>query len=99
MFRELDVGQSAQLTLSHDGTPSSAAVEALWQAIAEDRAGDAIALMQADPALVGACDMYGVTALHLAAWKHDPAKVGWLLDHGASPGALALRDSSPILGR
>jgi ankyrin repeat protein len=35
----------------------------------------------------------GVTPLHLAAWKHDPAMVGWLLDHGASPGALALRDS------
>src|SRR5262249_42270931 len=31
------------------------------------------------------------TPLHLAAWKHDPTLVGWLLDHGASPAALALR--------
>src|SRR5262249_58813690 len=27
------------------------------------------------------------------AWKHDPALVGWLLDHGASPGARALTDA------
>ena len=79
--------------LSHDGTPSSAAVDALRQAIAEGRAAEAIALMEADPALIGACDVYGVTPLHLAAWKHDPAMVGWLLDHGASPDALALRDT------
>ncbi len=79
--------------LSHEGTATSAAVDALRQAIAEGRAAEAIALMEADPALIGACDIYGVTPLHLAAWKHDPAMVGWLLDHGASPGALALRDS------
>jgi ankyrin repeat protein len=79
--------------LSHEGTATSAAVDALRQAIALDRAAEAIALMEADPALIVACDIYGVTPLHLAAWKHDPAMVGWLLDHGASPGALALRDS------
>ena len=79
--------------LSHDRTPSSAAVDELRQAIAEGLAAEAIALMEADPALIGACDVYGVTPLHLAAWKHDPAMVGWLLDHGASPGALALRDT------
>ena len=42
--------------------------------------------MEADPALIGTCDLHGVTPLHLAALKHDPALVGWLLDHGASPG-------------
>jgi ankyrin repeat protein len=79
--------------LSHDGRSTSAAVDALRQAIAEDRTAEAIALMEADPALIGACDDYGVMPLHLAAWKHDPALVGWLLDHGAAPGPLALRDS------
>ena len=67
-----------------------AAVDALRQAIVVGRAAEAIASMEADPALIGACDVYGVTPLHLAAWKHDPALVGWLLGHGASPGALAL---------
>jgi ankyrin repeat protein len=79
--------------LSQEGAPTRAAVDALRQAIAEDRAAEAIALMEADPALIGACDVYGVTPLHLAAWKHDPAMIGWLLDHGASPSALALRDT------
>jgi ankyrin repeat protein len=78
--------------LSHEGTSTRTAVSALRQAIAEGRTAEAIALMEADPALIGACDVFGVTPLHLAAWKHDPTMVGWLLDHGASPGALALTD-------
>jgi ankyrin repeat protein len=76
-----------------EGPATSAAVDTLRQAIVEGRAAEAIAMMEADPALIGACDVYGVTPLHLAAWRHDPALVSWLLDHGASPGALALRDS------
>lgn len=76
--------------LSHEGTSTTAAVDVLRQSIAAGRAADAIALMEADPPLIGACDIDGVTPLHLAAWKHDPALVGWLLDHGAAPGALAL---------
>lgn len=79
--------------LSREGAPTRVAVDALRHAIAEDRATEAIALMEADPALIGTPDVYGVTPLHVAAWKHDPVLVGWLLDHGASPGALALRDS------
>jgi ankyrin repeat protein len=77
--------------LNHEETATRAAVDVLLQAIAEGRAAEAIALMEADPALIGACDVNGITPLHLAAWKHDPAMMGWLLDHGASPGALALR--------
>ena len=76
--------------LNHEETATRAAVDALRQAIAKGRTVEAIALMEADTALLGACDVYGVTPLHLAAWKHDPALVSWLLDHGASPGALAL---------
>jgi ankyrin repeat protein len=82
--------------LSHGVTSTSAAVDGLRQAIAEGRAAEAIALMEADPALIGACDVNGVTPLHLAAWKHDPALVGWLLDHGASPGALAFHAAGKI---
>jgi ankyrin repeat protein len=88
--REEDVRRAR---LSHEESPESAAVDALRQAIAEGRATEAIALIEADPALIGAGDVYGVTPLHVAAWKHDPAMVGWLLDHGASPGALALRSA------
>jgi ankyrin repeat protein len=78
---------------NQEGTSTRTSVDALRQAIANGRTAEAITLMKADPALIGACDAHGVTPLHLAAWKHDPALVGWLLDHGASPGALAQRDS------
>lgn len=79
-----------RVRLSHGGAFTGTAVDALRRAIAEGRAAEAIALMEADPALIGACDVDGITPLHMAAWKHDPALVGWLLEHGASPGALAL---------
>jgi ankyrin repeat protein len=85
--------ENRRVRLSHVGKSTSAAVDELRQAIAEGRAAEAIALMEADPALIGACDVDGITPLHLAAWMHDPALVGWLLDHGAPPGPLALRDS------
>jgi ankyrin repeat protein len=77
--------------LSREGKSTATTFDALWQAIAEGRAAEAIALMEAEAALIGACDLYGATPLHLAAWKHDPAMVRWLLDHGASPGAAAAR--------
>lgn len=89
--------------LSHGVKFTGTAVDALRQAIAEGRTAEAIALMEADPALIGACDLSGVTPLHLAAWKHDSAMVGWLLDHGASPGAVAsraaMRCDSPESGK
>ena len=68
------------------------AVDALRHALIEGRGAEAIALMEADPTLIASCDLNAVTPLHIAAWKHDPAMVGWLLEHGAPPGALALRE-------
>jgi ankyrin repeat protein len=82
--------ENRRARLYQEGTSTRTAVDALRQAIAKGRAAEAIAMMEAEPALIGASDMYGVTPLHLAASKHDPALVGWLLDHGASPGAIAL---------
>jgi ankyrin repeat protein len=83
-----------RVRLSQEEAPTTrTAVDALREAIAEGRTAEAFALMEADPALIGACDMNGVTPLHMAAWKHDAAMVGWLLDHGASPAALALTDA------
>jgi ankyrin repeat protein len=81
--------ENRRARLNHEWAVTSAAVEALRKAVAEGRPAEAIALMEADPVLIGACDVYGVTPLHLAAWMHDPALVGWLLDHGATPGARA----------
>jgi ankyrin repeat protein len=88
--------ENRRARLSHEGTSTRAAVDALRQAIAKGRTAEAIALMEADPALIGACDMQGVTPLHRAAWKHDPALVGWLLDHGALVDARNVEGKTPL---
>ncbi len=76
--------------LSHETSITNAAIDALLQAIHKGDATAAIAMLEQDEALIRVCDVQGVTALHLAAWKHDPAMVNWLLEHGASPNSLAL---------
>jgi ankyrin repeat protein len=88
--------ENRRLRLSPEETPTRTAVDALRQAIAERRTADAIALMEADPALIGACDMRGVTPLHRAASKHDPALVGWLLDRGALVDARNVEGKTPL---
>jgi ankyrin repeat protein len=80
----------------HEETSPRTAVDALRQTIAKGRTAEAIALMEADPALIGACDMHGVTPLHLAARKHDPALVGWLLDRGALADARNVEGKTPL---
>ncbi len=80
-----------RIRLSHDrSTTMGTAINALLQVIDKGQTAEAIALMEAEPSLVLACDIQGVTPLHLAAWKHDPTMVAWLLDQGASPSVLAL---------
>jgi ankyrin repeat protein len=88
--------ENRRARLSPEEAPTRAAVDALRQAIAEGRAAEAIALMEADPALICACDLYDVTPLHLAAWKHDPAMVGWLLDRGALVDARSIEGKTPL---
>jgi ankyrin repeat protein len=80
----------------HEEASTRTAVDALRQAIAKGRTAEAIALMEADPALIGACDMHGVTPLHLAARKHDPALAGWLLDRGARVDARNVEGKTPL---
>lgn len=77
--------------LSRQETIASETVNALQRLIAQGRTAEAIGFMEANPELIGACDLDGVTPLHVAAWRHDPELVGWLLEHGASPNAYASR--------
>lgn len=77
--------------ISQKETPSRPEVDKLLKVIADGHFTEAISLMDDNSTLIGACDVHGVTPLHVAAWKHDPAIVGWLLDHGASPAACAQR--------
>lgn len=88
--------ENRRLKLSHEVTSPRAAIDALWQAIAAGRSAEAIALMEAGSALIGTCDMNGTTPLHLAARKHDPALVGWLLDRGSIVDARDIEGKTPL---
>jgi hypothetical protein len=89
--------ENRRARLSPDEEPTSrTAVDALRQTIAQGRTAEAIALMEADSALVGAGDMQGVTPLYLAARKHDPALVGWLLDRGALVDSRNAEGKTPL---
>lgn len=88
--------ENRRARLSSEELPTGTAVDALLQAIAERRTAAAIALMEGDPALIGACDVRGVTPLHLAARKLDTTIVGWLLDKGVPVDARDVEGKTPL---
>ncbi|WP_410968596.1 ankyrin repeat domain-containing protein, partial [Salmonella sp. SAL4443] len=74
-----------------------------------DRCDEAIRILEADLALVGTCNVeqpingvdcrrlaHGTTPLHVAAWKHNPEMVAWLLDHGAPVDARDAHGQTPL---
>jgi ankyrin repeat protein len=70
---------------------------ALFAAIASGADAQAIALMEATPALVRTCHaVTGMTPLHMAARRLTPGLVEWLLGHGAEPRALDGRQHEPL---
>jgi ankyrin repeat protein len=69
-----------------------AAPDELFQAIASGADERAIAMMEANPALIQACTQDGWTPLHVAAQKLNAHLVAWLLDHGADVGRQARGD-------
>lgn len=72
----------------------SSKTDEIAKAILEDRCDEAIRILESDLSLVGACTNHGATPLHLAAWKHNPEMVGWLLDRQALVDA-----ENPVDGR
>jgi ankyrin repeat protein len=76
--------QDRREAMSCPNATISPAQERLHAAI---RAGDpagALAILEADPSLVHACDRDGASPLHAAAFACSEALVAWLLDRGAS---------------
>jgi len=70
--------------------------EQINQAIREGDNGAAIRLLEADGALVRACDRGGGTPLHAAAQATNEAMVAWLLGHGASVRKRDLQGLTPL---
>ena len=83
--------------MSSAGSSSSPKIDEVHKAIQEDRCDDAIRILNEDLSLVGACDNYGVTSLHVAARAHNPDMVKWLLDHQSPVDPIAPFDISPHL--
>ncbi len=79
------------------GMHHTPAADDLFHAIASGDHGSAIALMEADPARIHARHVpTAATPLHAAAQGLDSRLAGWLLDHGADPGARAHHDLTPL---
>src|SRR5262249_47751112 len=78
---------------SPPGATIDSKTDQINRAILRGRCDEAIKTLESDPSLVGACDVEqpingvdcrrlagGATPLHVAAWKHNPEMVAWLLD-------------------
>jgi ankyrin repeat protein len=83
IIREAERRRVAERT---DGTGSggSPAIDALCEAIAEGDDARAIAMGEADPALIHSAQGDGWTALHVAAARLNVPMATWLLDRGAN---------------
>lgn len=79
------------------------------RAILRDRCDEAIKILEGDPSLVGACNVGqpingidcrrlagGTAPLHVAAWKHNPEMVAWLLERGAPVDARDAHGQTPL---
>jgi ankyrin repeat protein len=65
-------------------------------AIDEGENSKAIAMLEADPALLRACDRQGGTPLHAAASAMNQEMTAWLLERGANPNKRDLSGFTPL---
>src|SRR5262245_3181161 len=68
---------------ARSGVNAAPSPDELFRAIASGDDEQAIALMEANPALIQSCNQEGWTPLHVAAQRLNQRIVAWLLDHGA----------------
>ncbi len=103
-----DEEQRRRKAMSASNTAVTSRQDELSEAIARGNEARAMAMLEADPSLVHACDRDGWTPLHVASAVRSPELVGWLLERGAdanrrgkdgrTPLDLAAVGRRPILG-
>ncbi|HMC64811.1 MAG TPA: ankyrin repeat domain-containing protein, partial [Gemmataceae bacterium] len=94
---------------SPPGATIDSKTEQINRAILRDRCDEAIKVLESDLSLVGACNVeqpingvdcrrlaQGTTPLHVAAWKHNPEMVAWLLDRQASADVRDVEGKTPL---
>jgi ankyrin repeat protein len=81
---------------ARSGQGDAPAPDDLFRAIGAGEDDRAIAMMEADPALIRTSHPDGWRPLHAAARRLNPRLVAWLLDHGAEADPLARDDLTPL---
>lgn len=83
-------------SLSCPNVTTSPAQERVAEAIVRGDRAEAMALIEAEPALLNACDRNGRTPLHVAASVTDAGMVEWLLSRGANALKADVRGRTPL---
>ena len=91
-----DVERERQEAMSCPNVTVSPEQERLAALIREGRSGEAIAQLEASPALMKQCDREGATPLHVACSCADEPAVAWLCDHRADARKLDASNHTPI---
>jgi ankyrin repeat protein len=94
---------------SPPGATIDSRTDQINRAILRDRCDEAIKILESDLSLVAACNVarpingidcrrlaQATTPLHVAAWKHNPEMVAWLLDRGAPVDAPDAHGRTPL---
>ena len=82
--------------MSISNATRAAAIDELIEAMRDGEDERAISMMESEPALIGACNRGGWTALHMAAAMRNERLVAWLVDHEAEVDRRGPRERTPL---
>ncbi|HUI42152.1 MAG TPA: ankyrin repeat domain-containing protein [Terriglobia bacterium] len=91
-----DEEQRRREARSRSGAPVTSSQDKLSEVIRSSDDARAIAMLEASPSLVHACDRDGWTPLHVASEVRSPQVVAWLLEHGAEPNRSGKDSRTPL---
>jgi ankyrin repeat protein len=94
IIREEEQNRRAALSGVH--TVATASPDELTDLIIRGENAAALAMLEAEPALIAGCNRGGWSALHVASAMRNVELVSWLLEHGANPNQLGRGGKAPL---
>ncbi len=88
--------QRRRTDMSTPGATIGSQTDQILQVIATGQAADAGRMLEADPTLIGACNVRGATPLHIAAWSQQPELIRWLIERHAVVDARDAAGHTPL---